>query len=110
MNSQKSREKTRVSVSNSQKSRVEREFFLSTLENREWKENFLLPLSKIESRKRNGKYQIFEIEREISLSTLDFSLESETLVNACQEVTLEQGEVLVYKGIKDEEAKEAEEE
>ena len=81
--SQKSREKTRVSVSNSRKSRVEREFFLSTLENREWKENFLLPLSKIESRKRNGKYQIFEIEREISLSTLDFSLESETLVNAC---------------------------
>ena len=72
MNSQKSREKTRVSVSNSRKSRVEREFFLSTLENREWKENFLLPLSKIESRKRNGKYQIFEIEREISLSTLDF--------------------------------------
>ena len=66
----------------SRKSRVEREFFLSTLENREWKENFLLPLSKIESRKRNGKYQIFEIEREISLSTLDFSLESETLVNA----------------------------
>jgi len=82
LNSQKSREKTRVSVSNSRKSRVEREFFLSTLENREWKENFLLPLSKIESRKRNGKYQIFEIEREISLSTLDFSLESETLVNA----------------------------
>ena len=37
---------------------------------------------KIESRKRNGNYQIFEIEREISLSTLDFSLESETLVNA----------------------------
>ena len=27
--------------------------------------------------------KIFEIEREISLSTLDFSLESETLVNAC---------------------------
>ena len=49
----------------------------------EGKENFLLPLSKIESRKRNGNYQIFEIEREISLSTLDFSLESETLVNAC---------------------------
>ena len=42
-----------------------------------------MPLSKIESRKRNGNYQIFEIEREISLSTLDFSLESETLVNAC---------------------------
>ena len=41
-----------------------------------------MPLSKIESRKRNGNYQIFEIEREISLSTLDFSLESETLVNA----------------------------
>ena len=38
---------------------------------------------KIESGKRNGNYQIFEIEREISLSTLDFSLESETLVNAC---------------------------
>ena len=63
--------------------RVEREICLATLENREWKENFLLPLSKIESRKRNGKHQIFEIEREISLSTLDFSLESETLVNAC---------------------------
>ena len=45
-----------------------------------------MPLSKIESRKRNGNYQIFEIEIEISLSTLDFSLESETLVNACQEV------------------------
>ena len=41
-----------------------------------------MPLSKIESRKRNGNYQIFEIEREISLSTLDFSLESETIVNA----------------------------
>ena len=41
-----------------------------------------MPLSKIESRKRNGNYQIFEIESEISLSTLDFSLESETLVNA----------------------------
>ena len=26
--------------------------------------------------------KIFEIEREISLSTLDFSLESETLINA----------------------------
>ena len=72
----------RIFSFHSRKSRVEREFFLSTLENREWKENFLLPLSKIESRKRNGKYQIFEIEREISLSTLDFSLESETLVNA----------------------------
>ena len=59
------------------KSRVE--FFLAALENREWKENFFLPLSKIESRKRNGNYQIFEIEREISLSTLDFL---ETLVNA----------------------------
>ena len=73
----------RIFSFHSRKSRVEREFFLSTLENREWKENFLLPLSKIESRKRNGNYQIFEIEREISLSTLDFSLESETLVNAC---------------------------
>ena len=73
----------RILSCHSRKSRVEREFFLSTLENREWKENFLLPLSKIESRKRNGKYQIFEIEREISLSPLDFSLESETLVNAC---------------------------
>ena len=39
---------------------------------------------KIESRKRNGNFQIFEIKREISLSTLDFSLESKTLVNACQ--------------------------
>ena len=36
-----------------------------------------MPLSKFKSRKRNGNYQIFEIEREISLSTLDFSLESE---------------------------------
>ena len=62
--------------------RVEREICLATLENREWKENLFLPLSKIESRKRNGNYQIFEIEREISLSTLDFSLKSETLVNA----------------------------
>ena len=66
--------------------RVEREICLATLENREWKENLFLPLSKIESRKRNGNYQIFEIEREISLSTLDFSLESETLVNACGRV------------------------
>ena len=41
---------------------------------------FFLSLSKIESRKRNGNYQIFEIE--ISLSALDFSFESETLVNA----------------------------
>ena len=50
-------------------------------ENRECKENFVLTLSKIESRKRNGNYQIFEIEREISLSTLDFSLESQCLVS-----------------------------
>ena len=61
---------------------MEREFVLATLKNQEQKENCFLPLSKIESRKRNGNYQIFEIEREISLSTLDFSLESETLVNA----------------------------
>ena len=41
--------------------------------NREWKENCFLPFSKIESRRRNGTYQFFEIDREISLSTLDFS-------------------------------------
>ena len=34
------------------KSRVEREFFLTTLENRLWKEKFFLPLSKIASGKR----------------------------------------------------------
>ena len=62
-----------------------------------------LPLSKIESRKRivpchSRKSRVeremgtikFSISREISLSTLDFSLESETLVNACHWVpTLE---------------------
>merc|ERR1719460_173880 len=86
MNSQKLKKKNESGKRNlschSRESRVEREFVLATLENQEWKENCFLPLSKIESRKRNGNYQIFEIEREISLSTLDFSLESETLVNA----------------------------
>ena len=44
-------------------------------------------LSKIERRKGNGNYKIFDIEREISFSTLNFSLESETLINAWLLVT-----------------------
>ena len=57
--------------------RVEREICLATLENREWKENCFLLLSKIERRKGNGK-----MERENSLFSLNFSLQSETLVHA----------------------------
>ena len=44
-------------------------------------------ISKIERRKGNGNYKIFDIEREISFSTLNFSLESETLINAWLLVT-----------------------
>ena len=62
-------------LSNSQKSRVEREFVLHTLEDREWKDNFFLPLSKIESGKRI-----------VSLSTHDST--RETLVNAWNLATM----------------------
>ena len=57
--------------SHSQKSRVEREmniFIFRNLENRDQKEKL--------------KYAFFEIEREISFSTLDFSHKIETLINA----------------------------
>ena len=61
----------RIVSYHSQKSRVEREmniFIFRNLENRDQKEKL--------------KYAFFEIKREISLSSLDFSLASETLVNA----------------------------
>ena len=41
---------------------------------------------KIESRKRNFSLDLENLIVSISLSTLDFSLESETLVNACNKV------------------------
>ena len=53
--------------------RVEREICLATLENREWKENLFLPLSKIESRKRivSCHSQKSRVEREFCLATFE---------------------------------------
>ena len=74
--------------------RVEREICLATLENREWKENLFLPLSKIESRQINGDYQIFEIERNFSFYYRFFSRERDScqclvLGSFCHAMTLD---------------------
>ena len=53
--------------------RVEREICLATLENREWKENLFLPLSKIESRKRNLSCHSRKSRVEREMETIKFS-------------------------------------
>ena len=55
------------------KSRVEREFCLATLKNREQKENFVLPLLKIESRKRIVSYHSRKSRVEREMETIKFS-------------------------------------
>ena len=53
--------------------RVEREIFLATLKNREWKENLFLPLSKIESRKRIVSCHSRKSRVEREMGTIKFS-------------------------------------
>ena len=53
--------------------RVEREICLATLENREWKENLFLPLSKIESRKRIVSCHSRKSRVEREMETIKFS-------------------------------------
>ena len=53
--------------------RVEREICLATLENREWKENLFLPLSKIESRKRIVSCHSRKSRVEREMGTIKFS-------------------------------------
>ena len=53
--------------------RVEREICLATLENREWKENLFLPLSKIESRKRIVPCHSRKSRVEREMGTIKFS-------------------------------------
>ena len=53
--------------------RVEREICLATLENREWKENLFLPLSKIESRKRNVSCNTQKSRVDRELEAIKFS-------------------------------------
>ena len=55
------------------KTRVEREICLATLENREWKENLFLPLSKIESRKRIVSCHSRKSRVEREMGTIKFS-------------------------------------
>ena len=56
-----------------EKMRVEREICLATLENREWKENLFLPLSKIESRKRIVSCHSRKSRVEREMGTIKFS-------------------------------------
>ena len=56
-----------------EKTRVEREICLATLENREWKENLFLPLSKIESRKRIVSCHSRKSRVEREMGTIKFS-------------------------------------
>ena len=65
--------KKRIFSYHSRKLRVEREFFLATLENREWKENLFLPLSKIESRKRIVSCHSRKSRVEREMETFKFS-------------------------------------
>ena len=57
--------------------RVEREICLATLENREWKENLFLPLSKIESRKRIVPCHSRKSRVEREMGTIKFSRSKE---------------------------------
>ena len=60
--------------------RVEREICLATLENREWKENLFLPLSKIESRKRIVSCHSRKSRVEREMGTIKFSRSREKFV------------------------------
>ena len=80
---------TRNSVSNSQKSRVEREIFLPTLENREKEKYAFFKISKIEGRKRNENIHFSRLREKFLFLLSIFFKRSRCLVLVLLGVSIE---------------------